>query len=164
MRSCSNKIGGDGIRPDGGSNSNGIAGCGASIDVNYCSLMTCCGLGWSTDMGCCSSLIHCRPVWGPSILPIDVVCCSSPIRCRSRWSTGINIACFSSMTSYGLGRRVGISYIIVVMSSILRNASHASIKVVMVLDRPAVGTCLRWARRINSYFLLVEYIPLLHLL
>jgi hypothetical protein len=35
---------------------------------------------------------------------------------------------------------------------------------VMVLDRPAVGTCLRRARRIISYFLLAEYMPLLHLL
>jgi hypothetical protein len=27
-------------------------------------------------------------------------------------------------------------------------------QIVMVLDRPAVGTCLRRAKRINSYFLL----------
>jgi hypothetical protein len=37
-------------------------------------------------------------------------------------------------------------------------------QVVMVLDRPTVDTCLRRVRRIISYFLLVEYMPLLHLL
>jgi hypothetical protein len=44
-------------------------------------------------------------------------------------------------------------------------------KIVMVLDRvgrfgdrPAIGTCLRQARRIISYFLLAEYMFLLHLL
>jgi hypothetical protein len=37
-------------------------------------------------------------------------------------------------------------------------------QIVMVLDCLAVGTCLLRARRINSYFLLVEYKPLFHLL
>jgi hypothetical protein len=31
-------------------------------------------------------------------------------------------------------------------------------------DRPTIATCLRQARRINYYFLLAEYRPLLHLL
>jgi hypothetical protein len=34
----------------------------------------------------------------------------------------------------------------------------------MVLDCPAVGTCYGGQERINSYFLLAEYRPLLHLL
>jgi hypothetical protein len=37
-------------------------------------------------------------------------------------------------------------------------------QIVMVLDCPVVGTCPRQARRISSYFLLLEYRPLLHLL
>jgi hypothetical protein len=127
MGATAAEVGVDGagrIRAGGGSSSNGTAGCGAGINVNCCSLTTCCRSGWSTgstsiDMGCCSSLIHCRPGWGAGSLSIDVGCCLSPIRCRSRWSAGINVTCCSSMTSCGSGWRAGISYVAVVMASIL---------------------------------------------
>jgi hypothetical protein len=37
-------------------------------------------------------------------------------------------------------------------------------QIVIVLHRPVVGTCLRWVRRIMSYFLVAEYKLCLHVL
>jgi hypothetical protein len=80
-----------------------------SINMGCCSSMICCRPGWSTgspsiDVGCCSSPICSRPGWSTGSLSIDMGYCLWPIHCRSRWRDGINVAYYSSTIRCGSGR------------------------------------------------------------
>jgi hypothetical protein len=62
----------------------------------------------SINMGCCSSMICCRPGWSTGSPSIDVGCCSSPICCRPGRSTGslsIDVGYSSWLIRCGSGRR-----------------------------------------------------------
>jgi hypothetical protein len=73
-----------------------------------------------------------------------------------------NASCVSSCVAEAMAMRIGREGGTWATSA--STVDDSGYQIVIVLDRPAIATCLRRVRKISSYFLLAEYRPPIQLL